>query len=137
MLGPEPPASAAAIAAISGSIAGALTGERPILPRPWSSFSPICLLFFRSRRARAHCERSRTAARIRHFWTLPDGVIGKVQNYLMPTAERDRSQRSEENTSELHLLMSSQYAVFCLKKNNNTKTHKPETCTQRRRKTKH
>src|SRR3546814_3561150 len=32
--------------------------------------------------------------------------------------------RSEEHTSELQSLMRISYAVFCLKKNNTTKTHK-------------
>src|SRR3546814_10435517 len=37
---------------------------------------------------------------------------------------RTSTTRSEEHTSELQSLMRISYAVFCLKKKNNTKTHK-------------
>src|SRR3546814_7175765 len=50
-------------------------------------------------------------------------------------------ERSEEHTSELQSLMRISYAVFCLKKKTNTKSHRKriiiETCTdQTRRQTK-
>src|SRR3546814_10844858 len=37
--------------------------------------------------------------------------------------KRKSDERSEEHTSELQSLMRISYAVFCLKKKNNTKTH--------------
>src|SRR3546814_2541565 len=37
------------------------------------------------------------------------------------------TERSEEHTSELQSLMRTSYAVFCLKKKNNTTTHKPSS----------
>src|SRR3546814_9029681 len=39
--------------------------------------------------------------------------------------------RSEEHTSELQSLMRISYAVFCLKKKNNTDTTKPTTTTEK------
>src|SRR3546814_4673315 len=45
------------------------------------------------------------------------GVAGEV----VATASRDQS-RSEEHTSELQSLMRISYAVFCLKKKNNTQS---------------
>src|SRR3546814_3111819 len=38
-------------------------------------------------------------------------------------AARDDGQRSEEHTSELQSLMRTSYAVFCLKRQNNTREH--------------
>src|SRR3546814_3393205 len=40
---------------------------------------------------------------------------------------RQRRDRSEEHTSELQSLMRNSYAVFCLKKKNESKTKEPET----------
>src|SRR3546814_7702947 len=40
--------------------------------------------------------------------------------------QKIKSRRSEEHTSELQSLMRISYAVFCLKKKNNKKTHNPQ-----------
>src|SRR3546814_5405150 len=47
------------------------------------------------------------------------GFVFKIQANMDPQ-HRDRS---EEHTSELQSLMRISYAVFCLKKNNNTQQH--------------
>src|SRR3546814_5241072 len=50
--------------------------------------------------------------------------LGKVTVVLRPFEREDRlvPARSEEHTSELQSLMRISYAVFCLKKKNNTQT---------------
>src|SRR3546814_3662681 len=54
------------------------------------------------------------------------GDLQALQNQIVPGArislmvERGAAVRSEEHTSELQSLMRISYAVFCLKKNNNT-----------------
>src|SRR3546814_4754549 len=45
--------------------------------------------------------------------------------FFMPCPFEKSAERSEEHTSELQSLMSISYAVFCLKKKKNIKTHKP------------
>src|SRR3546814_2405930 len=45
-------------------------------------------------------------------------------------AQADQGKRSEEHTSELQSLMRISYAVFCLKKKNNTLTRHHHTSTQ-------
>src|SRR3546814_5821345 len=42
-----------------------------------------------------------------------------------PSRDCRMSMRSEEHTSELQSLMRTSYAVFCLKKKNNTNTNEP------------
>src|SRR3546814_6710674 len=64
------------------------------------------------------------------FWATPEMTLGHMlfsvgmTIYILiaiPYEERDLV-RSEEHTSELQSLMRISYAVFCLKKNNNTNT---------------
>src|SRR3546814_6223197 len=42
---------------------------------------------------------------------------------IVPPADERLTRRSEEHTSELQSLMRISYAVFCLKKKNNTQSH--------------
>src|SRR3546814_1864041 len=49
--------------------------------------------------------------------------LGRADHRL----RRHAADRSEEHTSELQSLMRISYAVFCLKKKNNNKTHTRET----------
>src|SRR3546814_1827710 len=56
-----------------------------------------------------HCKRSETIQRRHSLWRL-----GWMASHSL------RSRRSEEHTSELQSLMRISYAVFCLKKKNNT-----------------
>src|SRR3546814_2527635 len=56
---------------------------------------------------------------IRRGWVINAGQILKM---MMQVSELDLTNRSEEHTSELQSLMRISYAVFCLKKQNNTTT---------------
>src|SRR3546814_9209660 len=56
-----------------------------------------------------------------HELRLRVGVLPLFASHvLMPQLPRLRNLRSEEHTSELQSLMRISYAVFCLKKTNNT-----------------
>src|SRR3546814_1253758 len=67
---------------------------------------------------RAFCAVRRPGARRLSFLSRPDRC--RRRRFRMDRARRARSGRSEEHTSELQSLMRISYAVFCLKKNNNT-----------------
>src|SRR3546814_6310226 len=58
----------------------------------------------------------------------PDVDRGKAQRLavILPRPER----RSEEHTSELQSLMRNSYAVFCLKKKKNKRTHENNTAAK-------
>src|SRR3546814_4087458 len=60
------------------------------------------------------------------------GLIAVRSGHQLDSAERHG--RSEEHTSELQSLMRTSYAVFCLKKKNNTEetTYKPTKIKQTR-----
>src|SRR3546814_8307336 len=52
---------------------------------------------------------------------VPQTLLSWVQRHEIDSGVRDGvTTRSEEHTSELQSLMRTSYAVFCLKKNNNT-----------------
>src|SRR3546814_4697570 len=51
----------------------------------------------------------------------PNRAIGVPSGKAQPREDDDETDRSEEHTSELQSLMRISYAVFCLKKKNNTK----------------
>src|SRR3546814_5237907 len=53
-----------------------------------------------------------------------------AQRLLATIARRSRLRRSEEHTSELQSLMRISYAVFCLKKKNNTMITEQQLTTQ-------
>src|SRR3546814_3591449 len=55
---------------------------------------------------------------------LGDRNILESEFFGTATDRETRDIRSEEHTSELQSLMRISYAVFCLKKKNNTKNHK-------------
>src|SRR3546814_6082552 len=82
-----------------------------------------------SRRSRAGLpgrsdrHRSRTRNARRHGrWELAHELHRKLRNQPMEIVIVDRS---EEHTSELQSLMRISYAVFCLKKKINNKSHTP------------
>src|SRR3546814_2148754 len=56
---------------------------------------------------RLHLRRAANRSQLNHMYELYDSNCGKAR-------------RSEEHTSELQSLMRISYAVFCLKKNNNS-----------------
>src|SRR3546814_7298599 len=70
-------------------------------------------------RAKAACEAARLYSyniidqRVRGVTASPEASAARVAPVM---AERAVGERSEEHTSELQSLMSSSYAVFCLKK---------------------
>src|SRR3546814_4491204 len=76
-----------------------------------------------------------TELKKRIWFTLGALIIFRLLSYVPlpgidPVAMSNlfqRTQRSEEHTSELQSLMRISYAVFCLKKK--TKTYKPQTVT--------
>src|SRR3546814_9852426 len=57
--------------------------------------------------------------------TLRSGARHGVELWTSPDAKKWTRIRSEEHTSELQSLMRISYAVFCLKKKNNTKCRNP------------
>src|SRR3546814_10042299 len=65
---------------------------------------------------------------------MPPMLLARIGEQLH--ADADAEERSEEHTSELQSLMRSSYAVFCLKKKNNTYITKTSTVTHTIRKTK-
>src|SRR3546814_5460246 len=95
-------------------------GRRTIRDQP-----PVCQS---SRRRRATTRRDRRASALARKVRRSTGSAGQTRT------ARIRKQRSEEHTSELQSLMHISYAVFCLKKKNNTirnnKTHSTSTYTQ-------
>src|SRR3546814_2362247 len=77
--------------------------------------------FFREPDAQLVAFAARTGLHMGQWLTLPMFIGGF---YLITTAGRRAPRletRSEEHTSELQSLMRTSYAVFCLKKTNNTK----------------
>src|SRR3546814_3936094 len=94
-----------------------------------ASFRPVADLRGRVRVMGAECQLFRrlpgpAASSVKREiqWSISRSAFGEAE---MPT-------RSEEHTSELQSLMRISYAVFCLKKKNNTKyikyqTHKQNT----------
>src|SRR3546814_1720744 len=71
----------------------------------------------RGARLRAGYSAGRTGRR-------PDRAARNDRGAIVAGTHRHRGARSEEHTSELQSLMRISYAVFCLKKKNNT-THEP------------
>src|SRR3546814_3081906 len=69
------------------------------------------------------CRRASRASATRRArpWPTPSAVPGPWRRH---------SRRSEEHTSELQSLMRTSYAVFCLKKKNNTKNRLPSRTEQ-------
>src|SRR3546814_1658413 len=63
--------------------------------------------------------------RIRHFTAARQeaNAHGKPRLQTSRNIKHSRGGRSEEHTSELQSLMRISYAVFCLKKKKNTRTH--------------
>src|SRR3546814_6376116 len=53
---------------------------------------------------------------------IPAGAVGPVKAFRPEERMMFGATRSEEHTSELQSLMSTSYAVFCLKKKKHTKT---------------
>src|SRR3546814_6720638 len=85
---------------------------RPTVARPWHRLAPVRpLVERRFVTVRVQAERLR----------LLDRHIGvAVRQVARRLAEQQEVFRSEEHTSELQSLMRISYAVFCLKKKNNT-----------------
>src|SRR3546814_5980184 len=83
------------------------------------------------------------AARLTHYVSRPArGKAAADRRQADPSltakpflSAREYTPRSAEQTSELQSLMRNSYAVFCLtkKKTKPTKTHKPNTNSQRKR----
>src|SRR3546814_4701503 len=79
------------------------------------------------------------ASAIQHALHPHLGVLAEHGRALLPR-HHNRATRSEEHTSELQSLMRISYAVFCLKKKNNTykeqvaSIHKASTRTLKRHK---
>src|SRR3546814_9946531 len=72
----------------------------------------------------------------RSFFSLPSSFIYQLPPLSLLTLSviryaEYRLNRSEEHTSELQSLMRISYAVFCLKKKNNTKTRTNELTSNR------
>src|SRR3546814_2785886 len=86
---------------------------------------------FRSRRGFP----ARSPARRREGRTRQggSGAVGGRRQHAAGLDDRNPAAgRSEEHTSELQSLMRISYAVFCLKKKNNTRNSTPNTRTQYR-----
>src|SRR3546814_1232665 len=68
---------------------------------------------------------------LRRRWLVQDRLLRRAQLrrrlQAAAGAVRDQQRRSEEHTSELQSLMRISYAVFCLKKKKNRRTHTQTT----------
>src|SRR3546814_7080866 len=69
----------------------------------------------------------------RVVWRLESAGIAKTKPLprTQQVTARHPEIRSEEHTSELQSLMRISYAVFCLKKKNNSRLHNPQTSQYR------
>src|SRR3546814_7593889 len=60
-------------------------------------------------------------------WVVKKAIMSRSARVLMEGAVRVPVERSEEHTSELQSLMRISYAVFCLKKKKNKRSHERHT----------
>src|SRR3546814_6744667 len=87
----------------------------PVRVRPEGKALPQDGSHRRARQARLGQVRAKASRRL-----CPVSCRAGTACRKAPAADRRRSGRSEEHTSELQSLMRNSYAVFCLKKKNNT-----------------
>src|SRR3546814_19573099 len=103
------------------------TGSQAFRTR-WERHTDGVALARGPRQCRGHVEKIPPARRARHL--CPPVARRRAGRNLVGGSARDRggardfASRSEEHTSELQSLMRISYAVFCLKKKNNTKSQK-------------
>src|SRR3546814_5312602 len=76
----------------------------------------VSVVKFAEQRRSLEAQRAAVAEALRH-------ATNRYQAGYSPYLEQLDAQRSEEHTSELQSLMRISYAVFCLKKKNNTNQH--------------
>src|SRR3546814_1337182 len=86
-----------------------------------SEFGPLALV---QRRRRGDHRDQLLAERRPHA----PGARGLADVETLAAAQHAAAVRSEEHTSELQSLMRSSYAVFCLKKKNNTRVDDTQAC---------
>src|SRR3546814_968852 len=107
--------------------------RRPPRSTRTDTLFPYTTLFRSARQGHREPRRPRTAHRARRSRDPPSPALADIPGSLQRIDRHDRCRvrrrlqrqlgRSEEHTSELQSLMRISYAVFCLKKKNNTNTN--------------